>query len=83
MKKIMISLVAILAVSGCGSDGTTYVQEAPILPDTTNGTNILVTTDGDVGISYTEIGDGNILIDCGDSYQCGVFELSPLDDNRS
>ena len=80
-------IVAVMILSGCNTGGKTYVQEAPILPETpTNGTNILVTSDdgSTSALSYTDVGPGAILIqqDCSSSETCGlnVYEATPVEE---
>ena len=84
MKKILISTILVLGLIGCGTSGgdTTYVQEAP-LPEAipTNGTNIVVTAEGEstVGMSYTNVSDGSILVSCGDNCNLDVNEVSKVE----
>ena len=86
MKKFLfiISSVLMLLLVGCGSNDTTYLKEAPVVPDEpTNGNTILVQADNDssVGLQFTDLGDGSILITCGDgnNYTCGVFDAVPVE----
>lgn len=84
--KYTILIALAFALVGCGGSDTTYVKEAPALPETpTDGTNIIVSADGgsNVGLSYTEVGDGAILIECGDgdNVSCGnisVYEATEV-----
>jgi len=83
MKKIIFSLVAVVALVGCGGSNDTYIKEAPAVPDTpTNGTTLIITADNgsSTGVSYTEVGDGSVLVNCGDN--CGVYigtQVEPTD----
>jgi len=79
MKKTVISLVAMVALVGCGG-GDTYEAQAPLYPDQpSDGSSILVTADNgsSAGVSYTDVGDGSILVNCGDN--CTVYTATPLD----
>jgi len=84
MKKIAISIIATIALVGCGGGGDTYIKEAPAVPDEpTNGTTLIVTADNgsSAGISYTEVGDGSVLVNCGDN--CGVYIGTQVDTNST
>ena len=83
MRYTLMILSAFLLV-GCGG-GTTYVTEDQAIPEipTDTGQALIVTTtdNGTTGLSYTQVGDGSILIDCG-SGGCGdVYVASPVDDS--
>jgi len=80
--KIIVSsiLVALLFVS-CSTDGdSTYVQEAPLVTDTpTNGTSIIVSTETEAVVSYTNVSEGSILVSCGDDCDLEVYEATKTD----
>ena len=85
MKKLIMASLLVFLLIGCSSGGgDTFIQEAP-LPEAvpTNGTNIIVTAEGEsnVGLSYTNVGEGAILIECGDDCDLTVNEASPTTDN--
>ena len=73
IKGLIAALVAVFIMTGCGG-GNTYVTEgnaAPEVPTDTGKALIITASDrAKVGMSYTEVGDGGILIDCGDA-GCG------------
>ncbi len=76
-KMITMSLVSAMIVVGCGSGSKTYVDEGPATPDTPTEGNVLVVTASDEAtgvITYTEVGDGSVLVECGDgdNYNCEV-----------
>ena len=82
MKKTMLmsAIVAAAMLSGCGSSTTnkTYVEEAPAPPEIplVDGQVLVVSgNEGDTGISYTNLGDGSLLIDCGDG-GCGDITVA-------
>ncbi len=55
----------LIFLNGCGSSRTYQTaglaeEEVPI-----TGDSIIVTGNGDVNITYVEVGDGSIYIDCG------------------
>ena len=84
MKRMMLIVAAAALVAGCSSDKNTYVEEAPLLPDQpTNGTTLIVTAEGEstAVIGYTEVGDGSILVNCGD--YCGVYIGSLIDTEKN
>ena len=84
MKKIIFATLVAFGLVGCGSNGTTYVKEAPMLPEEpTNGTNIIVTAEegSSAGLRYTEVSDGSVLITCTESDNCGnitVYEATEV-----
>ena len=83
MKKTLIGLVAVVALVGCGGSNDTYIKEAPAVPDeATNGTTLIITADNgsSTGVSYTEVGDGSVLVNCGDN--CGVYIGTQVDPNN-
>ena len=85
LKRNILLLLPLLFLVGCGSD-TTYVQEAPLLPETpTDGTNIIVSAEGEssAGVQYTEVGDGSILVSCGDDCSLSIYEATKLDSNTT
>ncbi len=69
---------ALLALSGCGSSssGRTYeTTTEPAIPAVPNtGGDALVVTntgEGNVGMSYTKISDGSVLVECDGEGGCG------------
>jgi len=88
MKKILLSVILVLGLVGCGTSGgdTTYVQEAPLEPAVpTNGTNIVVNAEGEsnVGLTYTEVGAGAILVECGDNCDLDVYEATKIEPDET
>ncbi len=80
MKKTsIVSIVAAVVLVGCGSGGTTYQSSGKAVPEVANpaGTSLIVTASegSQVGVSYTEVGDGGILVDCG-AGGCGEVNLA-------
>ena len=78
---IIATALATLMIVGCGSSSTTYEQDGTVLPqEPTDGTSLIVTADNEsqVGLVYTELGDGAIMIECGDgdysNCELNVFE---------
>ncbi len=66
----LYSIITILLLTGCGGGGgrtyqTTGVAEEEI--PTTKGDSLIITTtgNGDTNITYVEVEDGGIYIDCG------------------
>ena len=81
MRKIVftaLAVAAVLALNGCGSSSkTVYQEEAIAEPETpiTDGNVLIVSgNEGNTGISYQDLGDGNLLIDCGDG-GCGDISV--------
>ncbi len=67
-------LASVLMFTACGSSGSSKTYETqdavPEVPNP-NGTALIVSgNEGNTGISYTEVSDGSILVDCGDG-GCG------------
>jgi predicted small lipoprotein YifL len=93
MKKIFLSITLLIAgalfLTACGSGGDTYVAEGPAAPEIPvgEGQAFIVQASGDssAGMSYTEVGDGSILVDCGDGdkYNCEVItaEMVPANED--
>jgi uncharacterized membrane protein len=78
MIKFILTLATVFALTACGGGGDTYVANEAALPDTPlNGDAFIVQADqgSSVGISYTQLNDGSILVQCGDGdgYNCQVF----------
>ena len=86
--KIILAVALVAILTGCGSTGskTTYQEEEIAEPEipVSNG-NVLVVSgnDGDTGISYTDVGDGSVLIDCGDGGCGDVYVASPVTEDNS
>jgi len=78
MKYLLMAMVAFV-FTACGGSETTYVKEAPVPPATpTDGNTVLVQADNgsNVGLSYTQLGDGSILVQCGNySRDCGNIDV--------
>lgn len=81
---------ALLALSGCGSSGSTKTYETstqPAIPEVPNpGGDALVVTntgEGNVGMSYTKIADGSILVDCGEGGCGDVYSGNEMTDDNS
>ena len=89
MKKTVLfsAIVAAAILTGCGSNKSTYVTEAPAIPEVPNpnGTALIVTAtdDSEAGITYTEVGDGSLLVDCGLGGCGDIYVGSPLDNSSS
>jgi len=93
MKKLLFMSVligALLALSGCGSSGSTKTYETstqPAIPEipNTNGDALVVTNtgEGNVGMSYTKIADGSILVDCGEGGCGDVYSGNEMTDDNS
>ncbi len=85
--KSLILIASIFALVGCGSDGDTYVDSGPAIPEVPNpdGTALIVTASdsSSAGITYTEVSDGSILVDCGDGGCGNVLIGSPITDNSN
>lgn len=67
---MLATALSTLLLAGCGSSGTSSTYETqPATPEVpvTDGNVIIVSpSDGSTaGLSYTEVGDGSIIIDCG------------------
>ena len=80
MRKVWILATVAILLNACGSNKNTYVEEKQLLPDEpTNGTTLIVTAEGEsnAAIGYTEVGDGSILVNCGDN--CAVYVGSLID----
>lgn len=74
MRSIYLIAIAVIIV-GCGG-GDTYVTNEQAVPEipTDTGQALVVTASDNAtaGLSYTEVGDGSVLIDCGDG-GCGIY----------
>jgi len=83
MKKIFVLATFSLFIVGCGSGGgNTYVTEEVATPEVPapNGTALMVTgNEGNTGITYTNVGEGSVLIDCGDGGCGDVYVASPIE----
>ncbi len=69
----LCSITTILLLTGCGGSNTFRTSEvAEEGVPTTEGDSLIITTtgDGDTNITYVEVEDGGIYIDCGDG-GCG------------
>jgi len=86
MKNMLFVGVAVAGLTlftGCGG-GDTYVAEGPAAPEipTDTGQALIVqaSDDSSAGLSYTEVGDGSILVNCGDGdgYGCEVYTGSQV-----
>ena len=81
MKKIIFGIVFALFIVGCGGD-TTYTQEAPLEPAVpSNGTAIVIEGENN-GLSYTNVSDGAILVECGDNCDLTVNEVTKVEDDN-
>ena len=85
MKRFNLGMILITTIilAGCGSSGgDTYTTNEAPLPEMTptDGTNIMVSAEGEssVGLSYTNVSDGSILVSCGDNCDLSVNEASPV-----
>lgn len=70
MKTVFTGLIALIAsamIAGCGSSDTTYTAEGALPPGEAT-TSILVSSDNgsSSGLSYTNVGENGILVECGD-----------------
>jgi uncharacterized membrane protein len=88
MIKFLLSIATVLALTACGGGGDTYVANEAAVPDTpTDGDAFIVQADqgSKVGIQYTQLNDGSILVTCGDGdgYNCQVFVAEKLPDDTS
>ncbi len=80
MKKIILASVMIFAmlfsITGCGSSsgGRTYetTEAIPEVPNT-GGDALVVTNsgEGDIGMSYTKLDNGSVLVECDGEGGCG------------
>ena len=84
MKKLILVSVLALFLTACGTSGDNYTtNEAPMTPDVpTNGSNIVVSAEGEsnVGLTYTNVSEGSILVSCGDNCDLDVYEATKLSD---
>ncbi len=81
MKKILFMSVligALLALSGCGSSGsnrtyeTTTEPAVPAVPNTGGDALVVTNTgEGNVGMTYTKVSDGSVLVECDGEGGCG------------
>ena len=83
MKKSLFSIVTVLLLVGCGGSGggTQYTTEAPVMPDIpTEGNAIIVTANDDSNavMSYTQVSDNGILIECGEGGCGDIFVGSEI-----
>jgi len=82
----LLSLMAAVVITGCGSSGSTYTTNEAPLPEAvpTDGTNIVVSADNDsnVGLSYTNVGENSILVTCGDDCDLSVYEATKDEDDN-
>ena len=86
--KIILAVALVAILTGCGSTGskTTYQEEEQALPEipVTDGQVLVVSgNDGDTGISYTNVGDGSVLVDCGTGGCGDVYVASPVTEDNS
>ena len=85
--KVLLSIVAVLALVGCGSGGgNTYVTEEAAIPEVPapDGTALIVSgNEGNTGITYTEVGEGALLIDCGDGGCGNIYVATPVEGGAS
>ena len=81
MNKILIGSLLTFMLIGCGSgSGTTYVDNGPALPEVpTNGTSIVV-SGSESSVTYTNVGNGAILVECGDNCDLDVNEVSKIEE---
>jgi len=81
-----IAVAAMIGLSGCGSSKkTTYQEEEQAVPEipVSNGQVLVVSgNEGDTGISYTNVGDGSVLIDCGGGGCGDVYVASPVTESE-
>ena len=81
---VMVGFAGILSLGlqGCGdTKNSTYEAEGPALEEipTTDGQVLVVSgNEGDTGISYTNVGDGSVLIDCGGGGCGDVYVASEI-----
>ena len=77
--KYLLMILSAFVFTACGGSDTTYVKETKALPETpTDGNAVIVQADNgsNVGLSYTQLEDGSILVQCGDySRDCGNIDV--------
>lgn len=80
IKGIVAACIAVFIMAGCSSEKT-YITEGSAAPEvpTDTGQALIITASDEakVGMSYTEIGDGSVLIDCGSSGCGNIYVGSP------
>jgi len=82
--KIIITLILGVFLSGCGS-GKTYTTTEPASPGvpTQNGDVIIISNEGsETNVQYTQVGDGSVLVECGDNCTVNIAIIES-DDNET
>ena len=88
---IAVAIAAMLAMTACGSsDSVKSYETQPGVPEVPNtgGDALIVTNtgEGNVGMTYTKVADGSILVDCGDGGCGDVYsgnDMADSSDNSS